>query len=111
MTISYEIRSRYTGKKQLIVKIGCSENDLPAIKMVLAVKRAHLEGMSFENAYLKDASLEGAYLKGASLEGANLEGANLEGASLKGSRLEGTNLKGTNLEGAIFAPAWKITKR
>ena len=106
-TIPFEIRNRFTGEVLFTAQIACSPEELPSVKLGLAVKcaikekanlaRADLAGADLAGANLAGANLAGVYLAGADLAGANLAGANLAGVYLAGADLAGANLAGANL--------------
>jgi len=93
--LKFDVLNRFTSAVQFTAEIDCKPDELPSVKIGLAVKwaikaRANLAG----------ANLAGAYLAGAYLAGANLAGAYLAGADLAGAYLAGANLAGANLAGA-----------
>jgi hypothetical protein len=104
-TIPFEVRNRFTGKVQFTAQIACSPDELPSVKLGLAVKWAIKEKANLAGAYLTGANLAGAYLTGANLTGADLAGANLAGASLADANLAGAYLTGADLAGANLAGA------
>ncbi len=126
MTIKFDVLNRFSGRVQFVAEIECSENELPSVKLGLAVKwavtsgaylgganlsgaylsYAYLSGANLSDAYLRDANLGGANLSGAYLSGANLSGANLRGANLDGANLRGANLDGANLSDAYLRYAY-----
>jgi len=113
MKISKEIiniLNRFTGDVLFSAEIECKPDELPSVKLGLALRvavkaRAYLAGAYLAGAYLEGANLAGANLAGANLAGANLAGAYLEGANLEGANLAGANLAGANLAGANLAGA------
>lgn len=94
VTIDYlnERRQDEQLKKQLILQLGSSHNDVADT----AISALRARG------WLINGSLKGAYLSGANLSEANLNGANLSGAYLGGVNLSGARLVRANLSGAIF---------
>ncbi len=80
--IKFDVLNRWTSAIQFTAEIQCAPDELPSIKLGLAVQWAVMSG-----ANLSDANLSGAYLSGANLSGANLSGANLSGAYLSGANL------------------------
>jgi hypothetical protein len=92
-TIPFEVRNRFTGKVQFTAQIACSPDELPSVKLGLAVKWAIKEKANLAGAYLTGANLAGAYLTGANLTGADLAGANLAGASLADANLAPETLR------------------
>ena len=108
--IKQDIVNRFSGAVMFTAEIECAADELPSIKLGLAVKaavkaRAYLAGASLAGANLARASLAGANLARASLAGANLADANLAGASLAGANLAGASLAGANLADANLADA------
>ena len=93
--MKFEIKNRFSGRVQFTAEIKCSKEDLPSLKLGLAVKRVLESGTD-----LRDADLRGAYLRDADLRGADLRGADLRGANLHGADLRGANLHGADLHGA-----------
>ena len=92
--IKQEILSRFSGEVIFTAEIECAADELPSIKLGLAVRaavkvRANLAGANLAGAYLAGTNLAGAYLARANLAGANLAGAYLAGANLAGAYLAG----------------------
>ena len=85
--IPFDVKNWITGEVQFTAQIECAADELPAIKLGLAVKWAYNNGASLNGASLNGASLYRANLDGASLYRANLYRANLDGASLDGANL------------------------
>ena len=81
------ILNRFTGAVMFSAEIECKPDELPSIKLGLAVKVAVKSG-----ADLSDANLGRAYLSGADLSRADLSGAYLSRANLSGANLSGANL-------------------
>jgi len=116
VTIKFDVRNRYTGVVQFTAEINCPADDLPSVKLGLAVQwavkaganlaDAYLGGANLADANLADADLAGANLARANLAGANLAGANLADADLAGADLAGANLAGANLADADLAGAY-----
>jgi len=97
----YEIKNRFSGAVMFTAEIDCALDELPSIKLGLAVRVAVKS-----RADLRGANLSGANLSGANLSGANLSGANLSGAYLRGADLRGANLRGAYLSGADLSDAY-----
>ena len=87
MTIKFDVRNRYTGVVQFTAEINCPADDLPSVKLGLAVQWAVKAGANLADAYLGGANLADANLADADLAGANLARANLAGANLAGANL------------------------
>ena len=81
-------------------EIECAADELPSIKLGLAVKAAVKA-----RAYLAGANLAGANLAGANLARAYLAGANLAGANLARAYLARANLARAYLADAYLADA------
>ena len=105
MTEIFNILNRFTGAVQFSAEIECKPDELPSIKLGLAVRVAVEAGADLARANLPGANLAGAYLAGANLTGAYLAGANLAGANLTGAYLARANLARANLAGAYLADA------
>ena len=75
--IKQDIVNRFSGAVMFTAEIECAADELPSIKLGLAVKAAVKAR---------------AYLAGANLAGANLAGANLAGANLADAYLARANL-------------------
>ena len=103
--MKYEILNRFTGNVQFIAEIECKVDELPSIKLGLAVKSAIKEKANFYGADLYGADLSGADLRGANLSVADLRGANLSCADLSGANLSGANFYGADLRGANLSGA------
>ena len=78
--IKQEILNCFSGEVIFTAEIECSANELPSIKLGLAVKaavkaRAYLADANLAGANLADANLARAYLAEANLAGANLADA------------------------------------
>jgi len=106
----YEIKNRFSGAVMFTAEIDCALDELPSIKLGLAVRvavksRADLRGANLSGANLSGANLSGANLSGANLSGAYLRGADLRGAYLSGAYLRGADLSGANLRGAYLSGA------
>ena len=119
------ILHRFTGAVVFSAEIECKPDELPSVKLGLAVKcavkadanlaganladaylaGANLAGANLAGAYLADANLAGAYLADANLAGATLADANLAGATLARANLAGANLADAYLAGAYLADA------
>ncbi len=133
MTITHEIRNRWTGNVQLTAQIDATTSTPLRDKIGLAVvwgrendadlSGADLRGANLRGANLIDANLRGANLRGADLSRANLRGADLQGvnlrdadligadlidANLRGANLIDANLRGANLRGAYLRGAYLI---
>ncbi|QIX21458.1 pentapeptide repeat-containing protein [Agrobacterium pusense] len=98
--MKFDILNRFSGEVQFSAEIDCKADDLPSVKLGMAVKVAVKE-----SANLYGANLYGADLRSANLYGANLYGANLYGADLRSANLYGANLYGANLYGADLRSA------
>jgi hypothetical protein len=96
-TIPFEVRNRFTGEVQFTAQIACSLDELPSVKLGLAVKWAYANGASLDGASFVGARLVGARLDGASFVGARLDGARLDGASLDGASFVGARLNDETL--------------
>ncbi len=108
--IKQEILNRFPGEVIFTAEIECAADELPSIKMGLAVKaavkaRAYLADANLAGANLAEANLAGANLAGAYLARANLARANLARAYLADANLAGANLAGANLAVANLADA------
>ena len=79
----FEILNRFTGAVQFSCELDCPADDLPSVKLGLAVKIAIKE-----KADLSRANLNGAYLSRANLNGADLSRANLSRANLSRAYLK-----------------------
>ena len=109
--MKFDVLNRFTGEVQFTAEIECKDDELPSVKLGLAIEwayktRANLDGANLDGAYLARANLDGANLAGAYLAGANLDGANLAGAYLARANLDGAYLAGANLDGANLAGAY-----
>ena len=107
----FNILNRLTGAVVFSAEIECKPDELPSIKLGLAVRvaikaRANLAGANLAGADLAVAYLAGANLAGADLARANLARANLAGAYLAGANLAGAYLAGAYLVGANLAGAY-----
>ena len=103
--IKQDIINRFSGAVMFTAEIECAADELPSIKLGLAVKaavkaRANLADANLAGANLADANLADAYLARANLAGANLADANLADAYLARANLAGANLEGANLADA-----------
>ncbi len=108
--MKFDILNRFSGEVQFSAEIDCKADDLPSVKLGMAVKvavkeRANLYGADLRSADLRSANLYGADLYGADLRSADLYGANLYGADLYGANLYGANLYGADLYGADLKDA------
>ncbi|QIX20810.1 pentapeptide repeat-containing protein [Agrobacterium pusense] len=103
--MKFDILNRFSGEVQFSAEIDCKADDLPSVKLGMAVKVAVKESADLRSANLYGANLYGANLYGANLYGANLYGANLYGADLRSANLYGANLYGANLYGADLRSA------
>ena len=108
--MKFDILNRFSGEVQFSVEIDCKADDLPSVKLGMAVKvavkdSANLNGADLRGANLRGADLYGADLRSANLYGANLRSANLYGANLYGANLNGADLRGANLYGANLKDA------
>ncbi|HEX5508455.1 MAG TPA: pentapeptide repeat-containing protein, partial [Pseudolabrys sp.] len=113
--IKFDVLNRFSGAVNFTAEIKCAPDELPNIKLGLAVKWAIKAGAYLTGADLAGADLIGAYLAGADLTGAdltradlthaNLAGANLTGADLTGAYLTGADLAGADLTGAYLTRA------
>jgi len=118
--IKQEILNRFSGEVIFTAEIECAADELPSIKLGLAVKAAvkarayladanladaNLVNANLVNAYLAGANLVNAYLAGANLARANLADANLADANLAGANLVNANLVNANLAGANLVNA------
>ena len=102
--MKFDVLNRFTGEVQFTAEIECKDDELPSVKLGLAIEwayktRANLDGANLDGAYLARANLDGANLAGAYLAGANLDGANLAGAYLARANLDGAYLARANLDG------------
>jgi uncharacterized protein YjbI with pentapeptide repeats len=119
--IKFNVLNRYSGAVQFTAEIECKPNELPSIKLGLAVRwavkaranfaganlaRANLADAYLADANLADANLADANLAGAYLARANFAGANLADANLADANLAGANLARANLAGAYLARAY-----
>ena len=107
----FNILNRLTGAVVFSAEIECKPDELPSIKLGLAVRvaikaRANLARADLAGAYLARADLAGANLAGADLAGAYLAGADLAVAYLAGANLAGANLAGADLARADLAGAY-----
>ena len=94
------ILNRVTGAVVFSAEIECKPDELPSIKLGLAVRGAVKSGADLSGANLNGANLNGADLSGAYLSRANLSGAYLSGADLSRADLSGADLSGADLSGA-----------
>ena len=116
----YNILNRLTGEVVFSAEIECRVDELPGVKLGLAVKvatkgsadlsgadlsSADLSSANLSSAYLGRANLSGAYLSRANLSRADLSGAYLSGANLSSAYLSRANLSGANLSGADLSRA------
>ena len=99
----FEILNRFTGAVQFSCELDCPADDLPSVKLGLAVKIAIKEKADLSRANLNGAYLSRAYLNGADLSRANLNGANLNGANLSRADLSGAYLRRAYLKDATGA--------
>ena len=90
--IKQEILNRFSGEVIFTAEIECAADELPSIKLGLAVKAAVKARANLADAYLAGANLAGANLADAYLAGANLADADLAGANLARADLAGANL-------------------
>ena len=89
--MKFEILNRFSGEVQFSAEIDCKADDLPSVKLGMAVKvavkeRADLRSADLRSANLRSANLYGADLRSANLRSADLYGANLYGADLKDAK-------------------------
>ncbi|WCK22780.1 pentapeptide repeat-containing protein [Agrobacterium pusense] len=108
--MKFDILNRFSGEVQFSAEIDCKADDLPSVKLGMAVKvavkeSANLYGADLRSANLYGANLYGANLYGADLRSANLYGANLYGADLRSANLYGADLRSANLYGADLRSA------
>jgi len=108
--IKQDILNRFSGEVMFTAEIECAADELPSIKLGLAVRaaikaRANLSGANLSGANLSDANLAGAYLARANLADAYLADANLARANLARANLAGAYLAGANLARANLARA------
>ena len=103
--IKQDILNRFSGEVMFTAEIECAADELPSIKLGLAVRAAIKARANLAGAYLARANLAGANLADANLAGANLARANLAGANLAGANLADANLADANLAGANLADA------
>jgi len=108
--IKQDILNRFSGEVIFTAEIECAADELPSIKLGIAVRaavkaRANLADANLAGANLADANLAGANLADAYLAGANLAGAYLAGANLADAYLAGANLAGAYLARAYLARA------
>ena len=126
----YNILNSWTGEVVFSAEIECRADELPGVKLGLAVKvatkgsaylsgadlsgadlsradlgRANLSGADLSSADLSRADLSSAYLGRANLSGADLSGADLSGADLSRADLSGADLSGADLSGADLSRA------
>ena len=73
--IKFDVLNRFSGEIQFTAEINCKPEELPSIKLGLAVKWAVKTGANLTGADLAGANLAGACLAGAYLAGACLAGA------------------------------------
>jgi hypothetical protein len=85
--IKQDILNRFPGEVIFTAEIECAADELPSIKMGLAVKAAVKARANLADANLADANLAEANLAGANLADANLAGAYLAEANLAGAYL------------------------
>jgi hypothetical protein len=105
--IKFDILNRFSGNVIFTAEIDCNENELPNIKLGLAVKaaikaKANLSGANLSGADLSGADLSRADLSRANLSGADLSGADLYRADLSRANLSGADLSRANLSGACI---------
>ncbi len=98
--MKFDILNRFSGEVQFSAEIDCKADDLPSVKLGMAVKVALRESANLRSANLRSANLRSANLYGANLYGANLRSADLYGANLYGANLRSANLYGANLKDA-----------
>ncbi|MDH2091078.1 pentapeptide repeat-containing protein [Rhizobium pusense] len=103
--MKFDILNRFSGEVQFSAEIDCKADDLPSVKLGMAVKvavkeSANLYGANLYGADLRSANLYGANLYGANLYCADLRSANLYGANLRSANLYGADLRSANLYGA-----------
>ncbi|KRA58217.1 pentapeptide repeat-containing protein [Rhizobium sp. Root651] len=98
--MKFDILNRFSGEVQFSAEIDCKADDLPSVKLGMAVKVALKESANLYGANLRSANLRSADLRSADLYGANLRSANLYGADLRSADLYGANLRSANLYGA-----------
>ena len=94
------ILNRFTGAVMFSAEIECKSDELPSIKLGLAVKVAVKSRADLSGAYLSGADLSRANLSGANLSSAYLSRANLSGADLSRAYLSGADLRDADLSGA-----------
>lgn len=104
VTIDYlnERRQDDQLKKQLILQMGSSHNDVTDTAIRVLRARGWLQDGSLSRADFVGADLSGADLERANLSEAGLGRANLSRANLKEANLSGTALGEANLSGAFF---------
>jgi hypothetical protein len=93
-TEKFKVRNRWSGAVQFTAEIECSPNELPRIKLGLAVRWAYRNGADLSGADLRGADLRDAVLRGADLRDAVLRGAVLSDADLSGAVLRDAVLSG-----------------
>jgi len=108
--IKQEILNRFSGEVIFTAEIECAADELPSIKLGLAVKaavkaRANLADANLANADLARADLARANLARANLARADLADANLADANLADANLARADLADANLANANLADA------
>ncbi|MBO0129127.1 pentapeptide repeat-containing protein, partial [Agrobacterium burrii] len=74
--MKFDILNRFSGEVQFSAEIDCKADDLPSLKLGMAVKVALKESANLYGADLRSANLYGADLRSANLYGADLRSAN-----------------------------------
>ena len=102
VTIDYlnERRQDEQLKRQLILQLGSTHNDVTDTALRALRGRGWLYNGSLSGAYLEGTNLSGADLSEADLSEANLRNADLSEADLKFAILSGANSNGANFSGA-----------
>ncbi len=101
----YNILNRWTGEVVFSAEIECRADELPGVKLGLAVKVATKSGADLRSADLRSADLRSADLRSADLSGADLSSADLRSADLRSADLRSADLRGADLSGAYLSSA------
>ena len=103
--MKFDILNRFSGEVQFSAEIDCKADDLPSVKLGMAVKVAVKENADLYGADLSSADLYGADLSSANLRSADLSSANLRSADLSSANLRSANLYGADLSSADLRSA------
>ncbi|NTA48193.1 pentapeptide repeat-containing protein [Agrobacterium tumefaciens] len=98
--MKFDILNRFSGEVLFSAEISASADEMPSVKLGMAVKVAVKEKADLRSADLRSADLRSANLYGADLRSANLYGADLRSADLRSANLYGADLRSANLYGA-----------